>query len=65
MQNNMTSQDLEVGIGKKCLKLDFWMFNILRKKFPGTLLAILHKKTWTAYFGVKLNLHSLETGKDL
>jgi hypothetical protein len=64
MQNNMTSQGLEVGIGKKMSKTRFLDVLHIEKKISWNFVAILYKKTWTAYFGVKLNLHSFETGKD-
>jgi hypothetical protein len=49
--------------GNKGIKLDFWMFNILKNNFPGTLKVILYKMNWT-YFWVKFNLHIYKTVKD-
>jgi hypothetical protein len=52
-----------VGIRKKGIKLDFWMFHLLKNNFPGTFKVILYKITGPI-FGVKLNLHIYKTVKD-
>jgi hypothetical protein len=42
--------DLLVGVSKKGIYLDFWMFHII-KKFPRTLYAILYKTKWANIWG--------------
>jgi hypothetical protein len=37
MLNDIIADFFFVGISKKGIKLGFWMFNILKNNFPGTL----------------------------
>jgi hypothetical protein len=37
MLNDIIAAFFSVGISEKSIKLDFWMFNILKNNFPATL----------------------------
>jgi hypothetical protein len=51
MLNDIIADFFLVGIGKKDIKLDFWMVNILKNNFPGTLQPILYQINWTDFCG--------------
>ncbi len=40
-----------VGISKKGIKFYFWMVNLLKNNFPGTLQAILYQINWSNFWG--------------